>query len=105
VETPNFYAVPYVNLLQDFDPTRSLILNKPDPGPALDAARATPVFQEFLRFSQFPIWRVWPAEQIENGKRVEAIDLRFGFPTAPAFYARALLNSSGKVIESSFHFR
>jgi hypothetical protein len=105
VETSGFFALPSVNLLDDFDPTRSLILDKPDRGPAIDAARATPVFQEFLRFSQFPIWRVWPDSKIENAKRVDAIDLRFGFPTAPAFYARALVDSHGKVIESAFHFR
>jgi len=52
VETAGFYAVPYVNLLEDFDPTRSLILNKPEPDAAMDEARATPAFQEFLRFSQ-----------------------------------------------------
>jgi inner membrane protein len=105
VETANFYALAPVNLLQDFDPTRSTILIKPDPDPAIDQARATPAFQEFLRFSQFPIWRVWADPQTENGKRVEAIDLRFGSPASPAFFARAILNSGGQVIQSSFHFR
>jgi len=42
---------------------------------------------------------------VENGKRVEVMDLRFGLPTAPAFFARAILDGNGKVVESSFHFR
>jgi hypothetical protein len=105
VETGDFYALAPVNLLQDFDPARSRILDKPDPSTALEHARATPAFQEFLRFSQFPGWSVWPDEKLENGTRVEAIDLRFGSPASPGFFARARVDSNGKVIESSFHFR
>ena len=105
VETGSFYALAPVNLLQDFDPGRALILDQPDPSPALDRARATPAFQEFLRFSPFPAWRVWPDEKLENGTLVEAIDLRFGSPESPAFFVRARLDGNGQVIESSFHFR
>jgi inner membrane protein len=105
VETAGFYALAPVDLLQDFDPAHSHILDKPDPSPALDAARATPAFQGFLRFSQFPAWRVWPDEKLENGTVVEAIDLRFGSTASPGFFARARLDSGGRVIESSFHFR
>jgi inner membrane protein len=111
VETANFYAVPSLNLLEDFDPTRSAILLKPDPdldpalGQALDQARATPAFREFLRFSQFPLWRVSPDTQIENAVRVEALDLRFGSPASPAFFARALVTANRKVLSSTFQFR
>jgi inner membrane protein len=105
VETADFQALAPVDLLQEFDPTRSTVFLKPDPGPALQRARNTPAFREFLRFSQFPMWRVWPDAEIENGTRVEAIDLRFGSPASPAFFVRALLDSQGNVIESSFHFR
>jgi inner membrane protein len=105
VETGDFYALAPVDLLREFDPARSRILEKPDPSPALDQARATPAFQEFLRFSQFPSWRMWPDETLENGTQVEASDLRFGSPASPGFFARARVDSNGKVIESSFHFR
>jgi inner membrane protein len=105
VETGNFYALAPLDLLQEFDPTRSRVLIKPDPDPAIDIARATPAFQEFLRFSQFPLWRVWPDTEMEDGKRVEAIDLRFGSPASPAFFARARLDSHDHVIESRFQFR
>jgi hypothetical protein len=105
VETPGFWAFPAVNLAEDFDPTRVRILEKPEPGPAFEAARSTPAFQAFLGFSQYTLWRLLPSAQIENGKRVEAYDLRFGSPASPAFFAHALLDGNLKAIESSFHFR
>jgi hypothetical protein len=104
VETADFQALVPLDLLQDFDPARGRILDKPDPSPAFDLARATPAFQEFLRFSQFPAWRAWPDEKSEDGTRVEAIDLRFGSLASPALFARARLDSNGKLIESSFHY-
>ena len=72
--------------------------------PAIDAARLSPVFQEFLRFSQYPFWRVTPYPAVENGKLVEAFDLRFGTPMAPGFVVRAVLDSRLRVVESSFQF-
>ena len=51
VETGDFFAIEDVDLGGEFDPTRASIFHKPEPDPVLDAARATPVFQEFLRFS------------------------------------------------------
>ncbi len=104
VETADFQVLVPVNLLEEFDPAQGRILDRPDPSPALDRARATPVFQEFLRFSQFPMWRVWPDEKIENGTHVEAIDLRFGSQASPSLFARARVDSNGKVVESAFHY-
>jgi inner membrane protein len=104
VETGGFYAVAGVDLAGAFDPTRAMILHKPDPSTALDAASASPTFQEFLRFSQYPFWRVLPAAEPENGRVVEALDLRFGTPEAPAFVASALLDSRLRVIETRFHW-
>ncbi len=105
VETPGFYAYQMVDLTQEFDPTRSFILQKADASPAMAAAARTPAFQAFDQWSQFPLWRVWPAEQLEGGKQVEAYDLRFGSPEKPAFVARALVDADQRVVESSFRFR
>jgi hypothetical protein len=41
---------------------------------------------------------------VENGKLVEAFDLRFGTPMSPGFVARAVLDSRLQVLESSFQF-
>jgi len=105
VETNNFYAVVELNLAADFDPTHAVIFHKPDPDPALDAARRTTTFQEFLRFAQFPLWRVEPAQEPENSKLVEALDMRFGTPLQPGFMATALLNANLRVIQTQFQFR
>ncbi|HEY9140602.1 MAG TPA: hypothetical protein VIN93_06895, partial [Bryobacteraceae bacterium] len=88
----------------DFDPTRALILYKPEADPALDAAARTPVFQEFLRFNQFPLWRVTPSPTLEGGKLVELFDLRFGTPSAPGFQTTALVDARLRVVDSSFRF-
>ncbi len=67
-------------------------------------ARKTYVFQEFLRFSQFPLWRVEPVSEPENAKRVQVVDMRFGTPTSPAFTVTALVDSGMRVLQSSFQF-
>jgi len=104
VETSDSFAVEDVNLLGEFDPTRAIFFHKPAPDPAIQAAERLPVFQEFLRFSQFPLWRVSPSVEPENGKTVDVIDLRFGTPTAPAFIATATFDSNLRAVSSSFQF-
>src|SRR5262249_15947604 len=56
VETDSFYAVADLDLADSFDPTRAAVFHKPESDPALDAARGTDTFQQFLLFSQFPLW-------------------------------------------------
>lgn len=102
VETPDFVAMPDLNLLQDFDPTHAVVFHKPEPDPSIDAARRTTTFQEFLRFSQFPLWRVSPAPDMENAKLVELLDLRFGNPLAPGFMVSAVVDSTLHVIRTDF---
>jgi inner membrane protein len=104
VETQGSYVIQDLNLAMDPVSGRGAIFHKPDSEPAIDAARLSPAFQGFLRFSQYPVWRVTPYPALENGKLVEASDLRFGTPLAPGFVARAVLDSRMRVVESSFHF-
>src|SRR5581483_2188476 len=103
-ETRDFFAVADLDLGLDFDPTRAEIFHKPDPDPALDAARRTETFERFLEFSDAPLWTVSPAPEPENAKLVDAIDLRFGTPAAPGFSAEALVNSRLQVLQTSFQF-
>src|SRR6185369_13490971 len=93
-----------LNLAVDPGGVRGTFFHKPDPDPAIDAARRAAVFQAFLRFSQYPLWRVTPYPEVENGRLVEVFDLRFGTPLAPGFVARAILDSRMQVTESSFSF-
>jgi hypothetical protein len=104
VETPGSYVIQDVNLAVDPGSARGAVFHKPDPDPAIDAARRTDTFQAFLRFSQYPLWRVTPYAAVEDGKLVEALDLRFGTPLAPGFVARAVLDSRLRVVNSSFQF-
>jgi inner membrane protein len=104
VETPAFYSISDLDVTGDFDPTRALVLYKPDADPALDAAARSPVFREFLRFNQFPLWRVSPAANLEGGKLVELFDLRFGNPPAAGFQASALVDAALHVMDARFRF-
>jgi inner membrane protein len=104
VETADFYASGDVDLGAAYDPTHASIFHKPDPDPAIDVARGDPTFQEFLHFSQYPLWRVSPAPEPENAKVVEVIDMRFGTPLAPGFMTSATVSSQLKVLGSFFRF-
>ena len=104
METSDFYEVEDLNLAGEFDPTRGMVFYKPEPNAALEAARHTAAIREFLRFSQFPLWRIMPVSEPENGQRVEVLDMRFGTPLAPGFLAGAILDSKLHAIETSFTF-
>ena len=104
VETSDSYTVADVDLNEEFDPTHARVFHKPAPDEAMAAARHTPAFQEFLRFCQFPLWRISPAADVENGKVVEIVDLRFGTPLAPGFIVSTTLDAALRPIQSSFQF-
>jgi inner membrane protein len=98
IDRPTFAMRFSMDLLQDFDPGTGTIYFKPEPGPAMDAARRTHPVQVFLDFAQFPLWRVTPASDPEGGRRVEVRDWRF------PFRAGAVADSSNRVVSSYFHF-
>ena len=100
----DFYAVENVDLLADFDPTHALIVYKPPPDAAIEAARRTPAFQEMERFSRFPLWRVSPAPDLPGGHMVQLSDLRFGSPGAPAFMATAILDARLEPVRAWFQW-
>ena len=104
VETSGAFAVEDLNLAGAFAPVRDVLFQKPEANPAMDAASRTAIFQEFLAFSQYPLWRVYPVASPENGKKVEVLDMRFGTPIAPGFMVSAVLDSRLRVVETSFRF-
>jgi inner membrane protein len=104
VETSGAYTLETVDLIGTAIPGRILVFQKPEANPALDAAARSSTFVEFLRFSQFPLWRISPVPSPENGNLVEVFDLRFGTPMAPGFMAGAVVDSSLRVVETTFHF-
>lgn len=104
VETSGAYTLQTVDLIGTAMPRRDLVFQKPEADPALDAAARSSTFEEFLRFSQFPLWRVSPVPSPENGKLVEVFDLRFGTPMAPGFMASAVVDSALRVVQTTFRF-
>ena len=104
VETADAWAVQDLNLAVDPSAARATLYHKPEVEPAIDAARQTPLFQEFLQFSQCPLWRVSADPEHENARLVEVFDLRFGTPSAPGFMVRCVVDSRMRVIESGYQF-
>jgi inner membrane protein len=99
VETNSFWVVQIVDLSRDLDPAEGRIIYKPETSPAIEAARRTPLFDAFSKFSRAMHWRATPDPNVEGATRVEAVDLRFGFVSS------ALVTRDGTVRETSFRFR
>jgi inner membrane protein len=98
VERPEFVMRFRVNVRQEFDPEAGAIIHKPAPSPAMDAARQAHPVLVFLRFAQYPLWSVSAADSPEGAHDVTVNDWRFPFG------ATALVDSSNRVISSSFHY-
>jgi len=104
VETADAWAVQDLNLSADPEAAPVTYFHKPEDEPAVEAARATAAFQQFLSVSQCPLWRVTPYPGRDNARLVEVFDLRFGTPAAPGPMVRAVVDSRMQVVESSFLF-
>lgn len=104
VEGSGWVEIHRINLLQAFDPTGGRIYFAPSAFQAVEAARRTLTFRRYLRFAQFPFYRVTPLDEPQGALRVEALDLRFGDPSAPRFVATAIVDSSLRVLEESYSF-
>ncbi len=80
-----------------FEPDLGRTHFKPEPSPALEAARKSEVAQGFLQFARFPKATV---EKTEDGYRVELRDLRFASPPSAGggFVAVMELNRQFQVI-------
>lgn len=94
-ETGSAYRIYNLDLLGSFNPQDAQVAVKSENTPEIDAANRTEPFQVMRDFSRFPVWRVVP---LETGTQVMLFDLRF------AFNAEALVDRSGKIETSAFHF-
>ncbi len=86
-----------------FDPFSAKLFYKPDPSPALDAARATNTAALFLSFARFPRARI---ENTDQGFHVEITDMRFEVGTPPGRSMTAVidLNSQSQVTHEELKF-
>jgi len=103
-QTFDGFSFEEVNLLSEFDPTTGHMFYKPEPSPAIEAAQRDPVFQQYLKFAQFPYWQTTPADDPEGATRVEAMDLRFGDPQSPGFVCTAIVDAHQRVVRAWFQF-
>jgi inner membrane protein len=98
VERPEFVKRFQVNVLQQFDPAAGVTVYKPAPSAAMDAARQARPFRVFLPFAQYQLWSVTAADNPDGAHNVSVTDWRFPFG------ATALVDSSNRVVSSSFHY-
>jgi hypothetical protein len=98
IERPEFVMHFDLNLMKPFDPAAGTVIFTPPPGPAMEAARQANPVAVFLRFAQYPLWSVTALDSPEGAHAVEVRDWRFPFG------AQALVDSSNRVISSSFHY-
>ena len=100
IERPEFVMRFPVNVRKEFDPTageRSYL--KPAPSPAIEAARQAPPVAVFLKICAISVCgrsASWTSP--EGARDVEVRDWRFPFG------AQAMVDSSNRVISSSFHY-
>jgi inner membrane protein len=98
IERPDAVMRFTVNVLKEFDPTAGTTIFKAAPTPALEAAREAKPVAVFLKFAQYPLWSITPLDNPEGAHDVSVEDLRFSFGAA------AVVDSSNRVISSSFHY-
>lgn len=98
VQGSNFTTRYSLNLMSEFDPGAGTTFYPPEQTAAIDAAKQTFVFQKFLDFSQFPLWRVTPVADPEGGNLVQVRDWRF------AFAAEAIVDRDNHVVRTWAHF-
>ncbi len=85
-----------------FDPDLGRTDFKPEPSPALEAARKSQVGEEFLQFARFPRARV---EKTEEGYRIQLRDLRFAWPfPGGGFSAVIELNQQLQVVNEELGY-
>jgi inner membrane protein len=102
VSTEAFWGLYRVDLNREFDPERGAIYFKPEGAELVNAARRTPEAQAFLRFAQYPVWRMVPVAEPDGAVLVEATDVRFGSPEDGRFQLRILLDASRRVLSAGF---
>jgi inner membrane protein len=108
VEGEGSYTVFNLDVGQPFDPTEGRVFYQAQDtdidAAAMDAARQTKVFRDFLAFSQFPLWTVVPVSDPSPGVRVEVHDMRFGAPGRGGFTAVAIIDNQMRVVRAWFKF-
>lgn len=101
VEGDGFVSAHDVHLAFDHDPDQGLTLWQPEKNATWQAARRTDTFQRFLRFAQWPSFRIIPMDEPPGAQRVTVDDIRFGYPSS-TFHAEAEIDANQQVLSERF---
>jgi inner membrane protein len=104
VETGQAWLAMDIDLTEEYEPAPTATYWKVAPHPAITAARTVPIFNVLSKFARTPDWRVTPADEPPGSHRVELVDLRFGREGRDGFTAFAIVDNTGRVVESGFHY-
>jgi inner membrane protein len=105
VETPTSFRELDVNLNIPLEPDFAHVIYKPALDRPIQMALTTEPFRYLRYFARFPAWSELPVSLAQgHGTRVDLTDLRFGAPGVGSFHAVALVNSQGRVLDSTFTF-
>ena len=104
VSTEEAWILHDVRLGLPFDPEAGRAYYKPTDAARINAAKRTPEAMGFLRFSQYPVWRMMPVTEPEGGVAVEGVDVRFGTPEEGRFQVRVVLDQDLQVVSSQFAY-
>ncbi len=104
VSTEEAWTLHDVRLGLPFDPEAGTAYYKPTDAGRINAAKRTPEARGFLRFSQYPVWRMVPVTVPEGGVAVEGVDVRFGTPEEGRFQVRVVLDQNLQVVSSKFAY-
>ena len=94
VSTEPSWTIFTMDLNGEFDPEAGSVYFKPEGAETVNAARRTPEAQAFLRFAQYPVWRVLPVSDQEGATLIEATDVRFGDPEDGKFQLRIVMDAN-----------
>jgi len=101
VETASFHQIVRLDVRRPLDPTAGRVIPKPEPSPALEAARSSRTATEFAAFARYGFAVVDPAA---DGQRVIFSDFRFTGERPNAFVCTIALDRQLRVVREDFSF-
>lgn len=101
VEGSNFVSIHEFNVALDFDPDRGLTLWQPEKNAAWQAAVRSDSMHRFLRFAQWPVFRIIPLDEPAGAQRITVDDVRFGYPTS-TFHTEVDVDINNRILEERF---
>jgi inner membrane protein len=104
VEGEASYTLFDFNIRSEFDPTAGAVFHQAGNSVAIRKAESEEPFQDFLRFSQYPLWTAIPVSEPQNGLQIQLSDMRFGVPPRVGFSVVAIFDEQLRQVTSHVSF-